>query len=89
MNRKVFWACPVDGFKAYNIEEQDKHIQETGHFIYDRQEEPGKHKPRDPSDLEYSEHSGYTPGVSSGDVEGDESDIKNKQRIEKEKGKLI
>jgi|GEM_PF-3434074 hypothetical protein len=38
-------------------------------IMYDDLEDKGKETPKEPDDLSYSKHSGYTPGVSSGDVQ--------------------
>jgi hypothetical protein len=85
---KVYWTCPVDGFEAKNQEEQDQHIQETGHLIFADTEDKGKETPPSPDDLSYTKHSGYTPGVSANDVQGEEPDIESRNRaFEKTKKK--
>lgn len=81
------WKCPVDGFEAKSDDEMDKHIQATGHVMYDDLEDKGSETPEKPSDLEYSEHSGYTPGVSSGDIRSNKSDIQSKKRVQNQKNK--
>jgi hypothetical protein len=88
MPKEIFWVCPVDGFKAKNKNEQDKHMQETGHLIFNDTEDKGTETPEEPDDLSYSEHSGYTPGISSGDVVDESPDIESRNRaFEKSKKK--
>lgn len=81
------WKCPVCGFKAQDENKLDEHIKKTGHLIYNDTEDKGKETPREPSDLEYTKHTGYTPGVSSGDVQSDETDKQSKKRVESEEKK--
>lgn len=76
------WKCPVDGQEFTSQDKLDEHIKATGHVMYDNTEDKGKETPKGPNDLSYSEHSGYTPGVSSGDVQSNESDIKSKHRVQ-------
>lgn len=76
------WKCSVCAFEAKDEDEMDKHLQETGHVMYDDLEDKGKETPKEPDDLSYSEHSGYTPGVSSGDVRTNKSDIASKKRVQ-------
>ena len=86
MKNKGFpWECPVCGFTAQNKDEQDQHINQTGHLIFNDTEDKGKETPEEPSDIEYSQHSGYTPGISSGDVRDEKPDIESHDRILKEK----
>lgn len=76
------WKCPVDGQEFATDDEIDDHIQKTGHVMYDDLEDKGKETPKGPDDLSYSKHSGYTPGVSSGDVSSNKSDIASKRRVQ-------
>ncbi len=76
------WKCPVCGFEAQDEDELDRHIKETGHVMFDDTEDKGMETPKEPGDLSYSEHSGYTPGISSGDVASNKSDIKSKRRVQ-------
>lgn len=62
------WRCPVDGQEFASQDKLDEHIKTTGHVMYDDTEDKGKETPKEPDDLSYSQHSGYTPGISSGDV---------------------
>lgn len=81
IQKQFFWKCPVDGFIANTPEEQDKHMKKTGHLIYNDTEDRGKETPREPDDLSFEKHTGYTPGISNGDVVSGESDIKSKNRV--------
>lgn len=87
MAEEIFWKCPVCGFEARNGGQQDKHMQETGHLTYDDVEDKGKETSPEPSDLEYTKHTGYTPGVSSGDVHSNTPDLQSRNRILGEKKK--
>lgn len=77
------WKCPVCSFEAVDENELDNHIQQTGHVIFDDTEDKGKETPKEPDDLSYSKHSGYTPGISSGDVMDQKSDLESKERAQK------
>lgn len=81
------WKCSVDGFEAKNKDEMDEHIKRTGHVMYDDLEDKGKETTKEPDDLSYSEHSGYTPGISSGDVQSNKSDIASKKRVQEKPSK--
>lgn len=76
------WKCPVDGQEFTTEDEIDKHIKDTGHVMYDDLEDKGEETPKEPDDLSYSKHAGYAPGISSGDIQSNEPDIKSKHRVQ-------
>lgn len=80
--KQFLWKCPVDGLIFKSPEEQDEHMQKTGHLIYNDLEDKGKETPKEPDDLSFTKHTGYTPGISSGDVMDNEADLESKKRVE-------
>lgn len=85
MAEEIFWRCPVCGFKAHTPEEQDQHMQQTGHLTHNDVEDKGEETLREPSDLEFTKHTGYTPGVSDSDVVEENTDEENREEILGEK----
>lgn len=82
MAKQFLWKCPVDGLVFDSPEKQDEHMQKTGHLIYNDTEDKGKETPKDPDDLSFTRHSGYAPGISSGDVMDNKADLESKKRVE-------
>ncbi|HXS14943.1 MAG TPA: hypothetical protein VN711_02355 [Candidatus Saccharimonadales bacterium] len=60
------WKCPVCSFYAQNGDEQDRHMQYTGHLTQGTTEDAGiSHPHTNTEDMSYSVQFGYAPGASN------------------------
>lgn len=79
------WKCPVCGFYAKDGNEQDKHMEATGHLAQETTEDAGVSHPHvDTSDMSFSAQVGYAPGASN---QVDSSSPKERQSTQYKKHK--